>query len=182
MEKVLIAVDGSKGSRAVIPAFRDLIRKPRTVVLVTVQRLLGDSLVIDMLGDAEMRTLRESLKDTEHQEALDSAAGLILARYAWELRSEGVAVKKVVRDGPPAEAILQVAREEGVDLIITGNSCKGFWGRMLKGSVSRDIRRNGVVPVLVARNGSCDERFPRRGTRERVPDRQPLHAPAAGVV
>jgi hypothetical protein len=33
MEKVLIAVDESKGSLATIPAFQDLIPKPRTVVL-----------------------------------------------------------------------------------------------------------------------------------------------------
>src|SRR5512139_1974446 len=158
MEKVLIAVDESKGSRATIPAFRDLIRKPRTVVLVTVQRLLGDSLVIDMLGEAEMQTLRESLKDTEHKEALDSRAQLILAQYAWELQNDGVTVEKVVRNGPPAEEILKVAREECVDLIITGHSCKNFFSRLLKGSVNREIRKNGLIPFLVAKNQTCEER------------------------
>ena len=172
MEQVLIAVDGSMGSRAVMPAFRDLIQKPRTVVLVTVQRLLGDSLVIDMLGEAEMQTLRESLKDTEHKEALDSRAQLILARYAWELRNDGVTVKEVIRDGPPAEEILKVAREEGVDLIITGHSCKNFFSRLLKGSVSREIRKNGLIPFLVAKDGTCGERSTGRGAREWVKGRK----------
>jgi nucleotide-binding universal stress UspA family protein len=172
MEKVLIAVDESKGSLATIPAFQDLIPKPQTVVLVTVQRLLGDSLVIDMLGEAEMQTLRESLKDTEHKEALDSRAQLILARYAWELRNDGVTVKKVIRDGPPAEEILKVAREEGVDLIITGHSCKNFFSRLLKGSVSREIRKNGLIPFLVAKDGTCGGRSTGRGTREWVKRRK----------
>jgi nucleotide-binding universal stress UspA family protein len=172
MEKVLIAVDESKGSLATIPAFQDLIPKPRTVVLVTVQRLLGDSLIIDMLGEAEMQTLRESLKDTEHKEALDSRAQLILARYAWELQNDGVTVKKVIRDGPPAEEILKVAREEGVDLIITGHSCKNFFSRLLKGSVSREIRKNGLIPFLVAKDGTCGERSTGRGTREWVKGRK----------
>ncbi len=172
MEKVLIAVDESKGSRAVIRAFQDLIQKPRTVVLITVQRLLGDSLVIDMLGEAELQTLRESLKDTEHKEALDSKAQLILAQYAWELRNDGVTVKKVIRDGPPAEEILKVARKEGVDLIITGHSCKNFFSRLLKGSVSREIRKNGLIPFLVAKDGTCGERSTGRGTREWVKGRK----------
>jgi len=172
MEKVLIAVDESKGSRATIGAFQDLIQKPRTVVLVTIQRLLGDSLVIDMLGEAEMQTLRESLKDTEHKEALDSRAQFILARYAWELRNDGVTVKEVIRDGPPAEEILKVAREESVDLIITGHSCKNFFSRLLKGSVSREIRKNGLIPFLIAKDGTCEWRSTGRGTREWVKGRK----------
>ncbi len=178
MEKVLIAVDESKGSRATIPAFRELNQKPRTVVLVTVQRLMGDSLIIDMLGEAEMKTLRESLKDTEHKKTLDSRADLLLARYAWELEYDGVIVKKVVRDGPPAEEILKVAREEGVDLIITGHSCTTFFSRLITGSVSRKIRKNGLIPVLVAKDTTCGEPSPRRGTRERVNDRELRPAPA----
>jgi nucleotide-binding universal stress UspA family protein len=168
MEKVLIAVDESRGSRAVIPAFQNLIRQPRTVVLVTVQRIFGDSLVIDMLGEPELQTLRDSLKDTEHKEALDSRADILLARYAWELLSGGANVKKVIRSGPPAEEILKVAREEGVDLIITGNSCKNFFSRLLKGSVNREIRKNGSVPFLVARDRTCKEQSTGRGARARL--------------
>jgi nucleotide-binding universal stress UspA family protein len=178
MEKVLIAVDGSKGSRATIPAFQNLIRKPRTVVLVTVQRLMGDSLVVDMIGDAEMQTLRESLEGTEHKEALDSKAELILAHYAWELLNDGVAVKKVIRAGPPAEEILKVAREEGVDLIITGQGCKNFFTRLIRGSVNGEIRKNGLVPVLIARDGTCEDQSAGRGTREWVKGRKLRPQPA----
>ncbi|HET7319902.1 MAG TPA: universal stress protein [Nitrospirota bacterium] len=165
MEKVLIAVDDTQGSRATITALRNMIRKPRTVILVTVQRLEGDSLVIDMLGEAEMKTLRESLKDTEHQEALDRRARNILDTYAWELWQEGITVKKMVRDGPPAEEILKVALEERVDLIIIGYSCKNFFTRLIKGSVSREIRKNGLVPFLIAKNGTCQEQSTGRGAR-----------------
>ncbi len=179
MEKVLIAVDESQGSQAIIPAFRNLIRKPRTVVLVTVQRLLGDSLVIDMLGEAEMETLRESLRDTEHKEALDSRAQLLLAEYARELQNDGVTVKTVVRDGSPAGEILKVAQEESVDLIITGHSCKNFFSRLLKGSVSREIRKNGVIPFLVAKDGACGVRSTGRGTRDWVKGRKLRPALAA---
>ncbi len=170
MEKVLIAVDESEGSRAALRAFRDLVKKPRMVVLVTVQRLMGDSLVVDMLGEAELKTLRESLAGTEHQAALDNRAQRVLAQYAWELQCDGVAVKKVVRSGPPAREILKVAREEGVDLIITGHSCKTFFSRLLKGSVSRELAGKSVVPLLVAKGG-CAEQSTRRGTREWIKEK-----------
>jgi nucleotide-binding universal stress UspA family protein len=172
MEKVLIAVNETQGSRATISAFQNLIRKPRTVILVTVQRLEGDSLIIDMLGEAELKTLRESLKDTEHKEALDRKARNILDLYAGEFRHEDVTVKKVVRDGPPGEEILKVAHEEDVDLIITGHSCKNFFSRLIKGSVSREIRKNGLVPFLVAKDGPCQEQSTGRGTREWVKGRK----------
>jgi len=86
-------------------------------------------------------------------------------------------VKKVIRDGPPAEEILKVAREEGVDLIITGHSCKNFFTRLIKGSVSREIRKNGLVPFLVAPDRTCGEESTGLGTRDRVKGRklQRLH-------
>jgi nucleotide-binding universal stress UspA family protein len=166
MEKVLIAVDETQGSRATIPAFQNLIRKPRMVILVNVQRLEGDSLVIDMLGEPELSTLRESLEGTEHKEALDGRAKNILAFYAQQLLNDGVIVKTVIRDGPPAEEILKVAREEAVDLIITGQNCGNFFMRLIKGSVSREIRKNGLVPFLVAKQDEmCREQSPGRGSR-----------------
>lgn len=172
MQKVLIAVDETKGSIAIVPAFRKMIRKPQIVILVHIQRLEGDSHIIDMLGEAEMSTLRESLKGTEHKEALDRKAQKILTFYKKEIENDGVKVKTVMRDGPPAEEILKLAQEEGVDLIITGYSCKNFFQRLYKGSVSRDIEKRAPVPVLVAKKGMCREEFTDRGSRVRVYDRE----------
>ncbi len=172
MKKVLIAVDETEGSRATVPAFRKMIRKPEMVILVHIQRLEGDSLIIDMLGETEMSTLRESLKSTEHKEALDRKAQKILNFYKKVIENDGVRVKTVTRDGPPSEEILKLAREEGVDLIITGYSCKSFIQRLFKGSVSREIEKKAPVPVLVAKNGICREKSMDRGSRVRVHDRE----------
>ncbi|MEK7196181.1 MAG: hypothetical protein AAB151_00805, partial [Nitrospirota bacterium] len=71
MKKILVAVDDSKGSRSVLSVFKNLVRPPEKVILLHVERLLGGSLMIDMLGEAELSTLRESLKGTEYKEELD---------------------------------------------------------------------------------------------------------------
>ena len=57
MKKILVAVDDTKGSEAVLTIFRNLVRPPEEVILLHVQRLEGRSLMIDMLGEAELATL-----------------------------------------------------------------------------------------------------------------------------
>jgi hypothetical protein len=62
MRKVLIAVDDPKDSKAMLSAFYNQTRLPEEVILLHVQRFQGKSLMIDMLGNAEMGTLKEALK------------------------------------------------------------------------------------------------------------------------
>ncbi len=160
MKKVLIAVDETQGSKAVLSVFQNMVRPPESVILVHVQQLEGNSLMIDMLGQAEMSTLRESLKGTEHKAALDRKSEKILTFYKKELENGGlVSVKTVVRDGVASEEILKVAQEEGVDLIITGYSGKGAVQRLLSGSVTKDMEKNAPVPVLVAKNPTPEEKY-----------------------
>lgn len=160
MKKVLIAVDETEGSKAILSVFHNMVRPPESVVLVHVQRLEGNSLMIDMLGDAELSTLRDSLKGTEYKEALDRKSQAILSYYKKALEGEGLlSVKSVVRDGVPSEEILKVAQEEGVDMVITGCNGKTFMQRLATGCVSKDVEKNAPVPVLVAKNPSEEALF-----------------------
>jgi nucleotide-binding universal stress UspA family protein len=160
MKKVLIAVDETEGSKAVLSVFRNMVRPPESVVLVHVQQLEGKSMMIDMLGDAERSTLRESLKGTEYKDALDRKSEKILNFYRKELDNGGlVNVKTVVRDGVPSEEIMKVSQEEGADLIITGYNGKTLMQRLISGSVSKDVEKNAPVPVLVAKNPTEAERY-----------------------
>lgn len=155
MKKVLIAVDESEGSKSVLSVFQNMVRPPESVILVHVQQLEGKSLMIDMLGEAEMTTLRESLKGSEHKIALDRQSEKILNFYKKELENGGlVSVKTIVRDGVPSDEILKVAQEESVDLIITGHNGKTVMQRLFSGSVSKEMEKNAPVPVLVAKNSS----------------------------
>jgi len=160
MKKVLIAVDETEGSKAVLSVFRNMVRPPESVVLIHVQQLEGRSMMIDMLGEAEMSTLRESLRGSEHKEMLDRQSQKILGYYKKELDNGGlVNVKTVVRDGVTSEEIMKVAQEEGVDLIITGYTGKTTMQRLISGSVSKDIEKNAPVPVLVAKNPTEAEKY-----------------------
>jgi nucleotide-binding universal stress UspA family protein len=159
MKKVLVAVDGTKGSKSVLAVFRNSVRPPEEVILLHVEELEGRSLMTGMLGEAEMSTLKEALRGTEHKEALDVRAGKILAYYRREIEDGGlVRVKTVVREGHPSEEILKVAEEEGAELIIMGcGGKKGLLDRLVTGCVSRDVERGASVPVVMAKEASDEE-------------------------
>ncbi len=161
MKKVLIAVDDTKASKAVLATFHNSVRMPEEVVLLHIERLEGRSLMIDMLGEAELSTLREAVRDTEYKKALDKKAEKILSYYKKELQeSSSVRVRTVVREGIPSDEILKVAKEEGVELIILGYSGRKGVNRFISGSVAEEIGENAKVPVLVAkRTIMCEEAY-----------------------
>ncbi len=162
MKKILIAVDDTKSSKAVLYTFHNLVKRPEAVVLLHVEKLEGKSLMIDMLGEAELSTLKESLKGTEYKKELDMRAEKILDFYKKELMDNGrIRVKTMIRDGHPADEILRVAEDEGAELIILGYSEKKGLNRLITGSVARDVDKKSKVPVLVAKKPAmmCEEAY-----------------------
>ena len=161
MSKILIAVDGTKASTAVLSTFYNSVTKPEQVILLHVEKLEGRSLMVDMLGDAEMTTLKESLAGTEYKESLDAKADKLLNYYKRELEDSGaVDVVTKVRAGHPCDEILKVATEENVDLILIGNSERKGFSRVIAGSVAREVQNHTKIPVLVAkRPTTCEEPY-----------------------
>jgi|Deesub1362A_J573_1020465.scaffolds.fasta_scaffold00004_372 nucleotide-binding universal stress UspA family protein len=161
MKKVLIAVDDTKYSKAVLSAFYNSVQSPEETILLHVEKPGGKSLMYDMLGDAEMSTFKEMLKGTKHKEALDKKAEKILTYYKKELEDGSrTSVRTVIREGHPAEEILKVAEEEDVELIILGYSGRKGINRLIAGSVTKDVEKNAKVPVLVAKNTlMCEEAY-----------------------
>jgi nucleotide-binding universal stress UspA family protein len=121
-------------------------------------------MMVDMLGDAEMSTLKEMLKGTDHKDNLDKRSQKILAFYSKELAMHGMStLKTVTRDGIPSDEILKVAAEEGADMIILGQSGRRGFDRFITGKVARDVESNAKVPVLVAKRPlMCEDTYTKR--------------------
>ncbi len=60
-----------------------------------------------------------------------------------------VPVDVVVRNGRPATALLDVAREVGADLVVVGRRGRGGFAGLLMGSVSRTVAQRATSPVAV---------------------------------
>jgi nucleotide-binding universal stress UspA family protein len=164
VKKILIAVDDTKGSKNVLSVFHNFVHQPAEIILLHVARLEGKSMMIDMLGEAELSTLKEMLSGSDHKAALDKRADQILAYYSKELALDGLSTLKTVKkDGVPSEEILKVAEEEGAEMIILGQSGKMGFDRFITGKVAKYVENNAKVPVLVAKRPlMCEEPYTKR--------------------
>ena len=78
-----------------------------------------------------------------------------LEEAAEEAKQAGIDVHIHARQGDPADAILDVAEEQGADLIVVGN--KGMTGarRFLLGSVPNKISHYAPCSVLIVRTAEA---------------------------
>ena len=133
-ERVLVSTDFSKYSQKVIESVGG-IPGVKEVVLLHVMAAPGLARVWDPGARAE-----EAKKK--------------LAEEAKPLESLGIAVKmraEPLVGGEVAKKIESVSEEEKVDLVVIGVRSKGFVGKVLLGSVAKDILRYGTKNLLLMR-------------------------------
>ncbi len=83
-----------------------------------------------------------------------------LEELAAPLRTNGVNVSVEVRMGYPDEGIVAVAKDQAVDLIVTGTHGRTGIARFFLGSIAEKVVRLAETNVLVARpSGADDEGF-----------------------
>ena len=153
MNKILIAVDDTKSSKEIFAKCTQMCKcmAPEEIILLYVEKFAGRSLMDEMLGDAELSTLRDVIQGTEFQEAMDEKAEKILGFYksALEERSPVPNVRTMVKSGIPAEEIVQTAKDEDASMIIIGS--RGKRSRLFMGSVSREVANTAECPVMIVK-------------------------------
>ena len=137
-KKILLATDGSPDAGQALVYARDLALRDGAQVIVVhafepVPTYLGDPVEGRVLG--------------RHV-----AAGEVVADdAAAKLQEAGVDVIVEVLEGPPAEAILNVANVRQCDLIVMGSRGYGTLARLLLGSVSHRVLAHARVPVMIVK-------------------------------
>ncbi len=131
VRRILLAIDGSPASDK---AVRFLIRyvnpaPDREPVMVTIAH------VMPFLKYPELR----------------EAGNMLVQRYVDKVAKAGFQVRESMRLGKPADEILTEAKQEKVDLIVTGAKGLGAIGRVLLGSVSTRVVQHAACSVLVVR-------------------------------
>src|SRR5215211_3279494 len=89
--------------------------------------------------------------DVQHGVGPREDVNVTLEHAAGTAKQEGLDVDTHPREGDPADAILDVAEENGADLIVVGN--KGMTGtkRFLLGSVPNKISHHAPCGVFIVR-------------------------------
>ena len=65
------------------------------------------------------------------------------------LEDRGLEAELVPTKGTPADAIVRLAQERNVDLIVVGSRHKRFFERLVEGSVNQNVLRRAGCDVLV---------------------------------
>jgi nucleotide-binding universal stress UspA family protein len=102
----------------------------------------------------DVPSFRETIRSSAKAEPIDlrEVAETVLGRVAGEIEREGIEVETHAQEGDPAHVILQVAEEQGAELVVVG--ARGLSGlkRFLMGSVSNKVSQHATTSVMVVRD------------------------------
>jgi nucleotide-binding universal stress UspA family protein len=141
--KILVTLDGSDLSeRALEAAFQIARQFEAEIVLLRVLTL--DAVALAGGSTPQYQDLRQLQEKRDRQEAETYLHGL---RANWQ--PLGVPISTRVVTGAPPEAILEVAEESGIDLIVMSTHGRTGLSRLLYGSVAEAVLRGTHLPVLL---------------------------------
>jgi nucleotide-binding universal stress UspA family protein len=164
MNRILIPLDGSEFSGQIIDAVRKFFG-PEACSLVLYRvgatqegytglppRPATPSVPVEMYeSGADVEMARHPIYSSQESDSRTSALSDELEPLAQHLRSAGYTVNTEAELGHPAEAIIERARAQDVDLIAMTTHGRSGLSRLLFGSVAEQIVRHTAVPVLLLR-------------------------------
>lgn len=137
--KILVALDGSAGSRRALMAGIDLARKydARLHVLSVEERLPAYAATVGEVEEA--RQEQNSYFENVQGEAMELA------------RTHGLVITGEIRAGHEADVIVRYANEEGFDLIVLGTHGHSLVRRFFLGGTTDKVTDHAPCTVMVVR-------------------------------
>ena len=163
IKKILYATDLSETA---LHAFHYAVNLADTygagiTILYVIAETASEEFISSMIN---ARTLKE-IKNRHYSEARENLIGKkrkhvaikeILQAFSDEVTAKAedqtaVTDEILIREGPPAETILETAKAQNCDLIVLGTHGQGGMAKILVGSIAKQVLRHADVPVLVIR-------------------------------
>lgn len=144
-KKILVALDGSAFSEASLPYVEGLAQEKKAKVIVV--RVSEAQVPMGTAGiSPQLIEYSTGLAHAMHEDAVS---------YGQKIKA-GLEAKKIkvtlhTPSGRAAEKIMQVANDEGVDLIVMTTHGRSGVSRWLHGSVASRVIEESVQPVLLIR-------------------------------
>lgn len=141
MEKILVPIDGSKGSHLALEKAREIgSLKNADILILNVIKNLGNTLYSLETEDMyEINRVYSEQAEKVLTEALELFEGY-----------EGKIDTKLIQ-GDPAHEIIKIAEEEKFDLVIMGSRGLNALSRVMIGSVSNKVVNNVDTSVLIVK-------------------------------
>lgn len=128
------------------------------------EQVLPHATAVAQRGETRLTLLRAVARELPHvnqglprQPLVDPMPEILaeveryLQRVSWRLRAEGYNVETVVSTAPPAQAIVDYAEQQGVDLIAIASHGRNSVGRLVFGSVAERVLHSSQLPLLIVR-------------------------------
>lgn len=140
-KKILLATDGSEDAGFAARAATDLAKETGAKLCVA-------------HAWRPVQTGYPTVTGADHYYLYEREARRVLDGSVDEIEEfGGIVVEPRLLQGPPIDAILDLAEEIQPDLVVVGSRGLGTVGRLLIGSVSEGIVHHARFPVLVMRGG-----------------------------
>ncbi len=139
LQKILVAYDGSEGSRRALGAGIELAKRLRAELhsISVMEHLPHYAATVGEVKEAQAEF--EAFFRTLTKQARDLAA------------LQGVELETVVKPGHEVETIVAVAKEGGFDLLVIGFvGHSNVWGRIM-GSTTQNISRLAPCSVMIVK-------------------------------
>jgi len=148
-EKVLLPLDGSEVGEAAIPNVVDVITRfnPDEIEIT----------LLHVISQFSYSALSESVNtefalNGDQLQELKQQANEYLQKVATRIRKRGITVNIMVTVGHPAEEIIRVSQELGVNLIAMSTHGRSGIGRWALGSVTDKVLHHSSIPVVTVRS------------------------------
>lgn len=138
LERILVAIDGSYPSERALSQAAFLAKFTQAEVIVVVA--YNPITKLHRRGLLPSEEIVESMRLDAH--VLANEATALLA-------AKNINVRAIAARGDPAEAIVSLAEDEKVSLIIIGHRGLGNLKRFLLGSVTERVLQTSSIPMLI---------------------------------
>lgn len=136
-KKILVPTDGSEFAKKA-QKHALFLSKVSGAEIIAVS-VTENNFVNGLPLDDEVYQLNQILKERSEENLKEFDA----------LNEDDLKIAHVIREGSPAKVILEVAKEEAVDLIVMGSSGKSGFDRFIMGSVADKVVNSAKCAVLV---------------------------------
>ena len=164
-QKILIPLDGSTCSRQILPeivryfnpADNDLIllhvaRQPHGVLAAPAQPTAAEWPVPMYRSDQDVERVKHPIYASQVQDNLIAELEHEFSADQKNLKAAGFNVSVLIGFGDPARKILNVIKDEQVNLVAMTTHGHSGLHRLIFGSVAERVLRGSSVPVLFVQN------------------------------
>ena len=143
-QTVLVPLDGSKRAEAILPHVEELAGryKAQVVFLQVIEPVSSVPYVSEASFDLSQETFTQWAAE----------AHAYLAGIQGEFREKGIETRTRVENGPVVETIIEIAENEGADLIAMASHGRTGLSRVFYGSIAAGVLQRVDRPLLLIRS------------------------------